>query len=132
MELKPLTCDKCGGQIDRVTLTCKMCGTQYVLDENMRPVRLEVSECRLVTIGSSIAVPSYSLSAHPEECSELVLKELASKMAEKLLPLMEFQSTYDMQYNQYVTYARLRVAEPKVRIPYDLVAGEWRTNDVIR
>jgi len=123
MELKPLICDKCGGQIDRVTLTCKMCGTQYVLDENMKPVRLEVSECRLVTIGSCVAIPKYSLADHPEECTEYTLRELASKMAEKILPLMELQSMYDPKYNEYVTYARLRVAEPKASIPYNLING---------
>jgi hypothetical protein len=47
---------------------------------------------------------------HPEECSEYALRELASRMAEKLIPLMELQSMYEPKYNEYVTYARLRVA----------------------
>lgn len=131
MELKPLTCDKCGGQIDRVTLTCKMCGTQYVLDENMRPVRLEISKCKLVTVGSCVAIPGYSLADNPEECTEFALRELASRMAEKLIPLMELQSMYEPKYNEYVTYARLRVAESRSGFTYNQVEGR-SLSDAIR
>jgi hypothetical protein len=107
-----------------------MCGTQYVLDENMRPVRLEVTQCKLVTIGSSVTIPGYSLMDHPKECTEYTLREMAVSMAEKLLPLMEFQTMYEPMHNEYVTYARLRVAEPKAGFTYNQVEGR-SLSDVI-
>lgn len=112
-KLEKLQCTSCGGRIDRVTLTCQMCGMQYRLNEDMQPVRVEVSHCKLVNLGTSMAVPAYVLKGeNTEDLMKYTLSELAHNMAEKILPLMEFQTEYRPEYAEYVTYARMRVAEP--------------------
>lgn len=112
-KLEKLQCTSCGGHIDRVTLTCQMCGMQYRLDDTMQPIRLEVSHCKLVNLGTSMAVPAYVLMGkNTEDIMKYTLTELAHNMAEKILPLMEFQTEFDVAHNDYVTYARMRVAEP--------------------
>ncbi len=112
-KLEKLQCTSCGGRIDRLTLTCQMCGMQYRLDEEDRPIRLEVSHLNFVNLGTSMRVPAYALkSENTEDIMKYTLTELAHNMAEKILPLMEFQTEFDIAHQDYVTYARLRVAEP--------------------
>lgn len=112
-KLELMQCKTCGGHIDRATLTCQSCGAMYRLDEDYMPVRLEVSQMRIETfVGSAITPREAVYLLGVEEACEMSLKEIAKRMAEKILPMIEYQTEYDMEHNEYVTYGRLRVANP--------------------
>lgn len=112
-ELKPLICTGCGGHIDRQTLVCKMCGTAYRLDDNFMPVRIEVRKGDIRVFESCIQLPrEFVLDMGADEMSKMTLKEMAKNMAEKILPLIEYQTEYDMRREMYVTHGRLRVVDP--------------------
>ena len=113
--LRKLQCDSCAGIIDGATLTCKSCGMQYMLKEDMSLTRVVSSNLKWATISGMVAIPSYVLFELGEKtAAEMTLKEMAESLAPRLLPFMEFQSAFDPAYNSTVTYGRIRVAEPIV------------------
>lgn len=112
-ELKPMICECCGGHIDRDTLICKSCGTAYRLDEDFLPVRLEIRKGDIRVIDSCIELPKeYALCMDADEMSKVTLTEMAHSMAEKILPLIEYRTEFDIAHNMYVTHGRLRVVDP--------------------
>lgn len=112
-KLELMQCKTCGGHIDRATLTCQSCGAMYRLNEDNIPIRLEVSQMRIETIVGSAITPREAIYTLGEKgACEMTLKEMASHMAEKLLPFIEYQTEYDFKHNEYVTYGRIRVANP--------------------
>ena len=113
-ELKPMICTGCGGHIDRETLTCRSCGTAYRLDDDFKPVPIVLCKGNIRTFSSEVFVPrEYMLDA--PEVAEYSLHKMAEQMAEKILPLIEYQTEFDMRHNMYVTYGRLRVVDPHWR-----------------
>jgi hypothetical protein len=110
-KLTALICNSCGGQIDRNTLTCTSCGTQYKYDDNGRLITVIEYNRRVVYLNGSFAIPSYFVANNPEEAMEISLHELAKIMAEKIMPLMELQTRYDPMNQQYITDVRVGVAE---------------------
>ena len=113
--LRKLQCDNCGGKIDCTTLTCQSCGMQYMLKDDMTLCRMVTSNLQWSTIGCCVTVPSYVLfDMGKERAAEMTLHQMAESLAPKLLPFMEFQSSFDPKYNDIATYGRIRVAEPIV------------------
>lgn len=112
-KLELLQCKTCGGHIDRDTLTCQSCGAMYRLNEDNIPVRIDVCHMRVETLTGSIITPREAVYTLGEEkACEITLREMASRMAEKLLPFIEYQTEYDFRHNEYITHGRLRVANP--------------------
>ena len=111
-KLTALICKGCGGQIDRDTLTCASCGTQYKYDDDGRLVTVIQYDRRVVYLHGSFAIPSYFVAHNPEEAMEISLHELAKTMAEKIMPLMELQTRYEPMTQQYITEARVGIADP--------------------
>ena len=114
--MKALICECCGGRIDRGTMTCMMCGTQYKLDEYEHPIRVVEYSQKVETLSSEVIMPRY-LVEHMglEEAMEMSLKEMAQNMAEKMLPLIEFTYGYEPVRQEYVTYGKLKVANPHTK-----------------
>ena len=112
-ELIPLQCPNCTGHVDPITLTCQSCGLHFKMKSDGTLVKVEVSDIKWIPIGECITIPGFYVEENPEQAMEMGLHQLAEKMAERILPLMEFQAMYDMKYNDYVIYSRLRVEEPK-------------------
>lgn len=115
MELKALICTCCGGQIDRPTLTCKMCGTAFMLDKNDAPAPIEIKLTRenVHTLACAEYIPREMLVRDDaEEYTEYVLRKMARSIADKLLPYIEHESIYDPKTQTVNTYGRLRVIKP--------------------
>lgn len=111
--MKALICECCGGRIDRATMVCQMCGTAYKLDEYEQPIRIMEYSTRVETLSSRVTIPRYLLEhMGEEEAMEMALNEMARNMAKKILPLIEFTHEYDPIHQDYITYGRLRVANP--------------------
>lgn len=112
-DLIPLQCPNCAGHVDRTTLACKSCGLQFKMKSDGSLMRVDVYEHKFIPIGTAIAMPGYYVKSNPQEAMEMTLHEMAEKLAVKILPLIEFQTEYDIRHNEYVTYGRIRVEEPK-------------------
>lgn len=111
-KLNALICKGCGGQIDRDTLTCKSCGTQYKYDGDGKMITIEQFDRKTVYINGSIAVPAYLVKDDPQMAMEMTLKEVAQEMVKKIIPLIEWQTRFEPHTMEYITHARIGVAEP--------------------
>lgn len=111
-KLTALTCTCCGGQIDRDLLICRNCGTQFKYDSNNRLITVEQFNRKIIYINGAVMVPAFYVKQDPAQAMELTLKEIAQEMAKKILPLIEFQTRFDMATNSYITSAKIGVAEP--------------------
>lgn len=111
-ELKPLICKQCGGHIDRDKLVCNSCGTAYRLDNDYLPVRIELSRAKIQTLTGSVLVPAeYHLKAN--DLAEYSLRKMAEQMAERIMPLIDLQTEFDMKQNAFITHGRLRAIDPQ-------------------
>ena len=110
-KLHALICTGCGGQIDRDTLTCKSCGTQYKYDQDGRLITVEQFDRKTVYINGSIAVPAYIVQKDPQMAMEMTLQEIAQEMVKKIMPLIEWQTRFEPRTMEYITHARVGVAE---------------------
>ena len=112
--MKKLVCECCGGIIDRDTLICRSCGVAYKLDEYMHPIRVMEYSTRVETLTGSVRVPSYLVQGEEDvtRIMEMSLHQMAEQMAHKIMPLIELHHEYDPKTMEYVTYGRLKVANP--------------------
>ena len=127
-ELIPLQCPSCAGHVDPVTLQCKSCGLAFKMRGDGTLCKIELSHARLISIGASVLIPSYVLrdSEHADTACQYMLEEMAHKMAKQILPLIEFQTEFNREYNDFVTYGRLRIAEPRNPLTVGNSDNPWR------
>ena len=114
-ELIPLQCPNCAGRIDKATLTCNSCGLQFKMKPDGTLMRVDVFPHKFIPIGAAISMPAFYVKDNPEKAMEYTLTKMARKLAEQILPLIEFRQEYDMQHDDYVTYGRIRVEEPEFK-----------------
>ena len=126
-KLQPLICKGCGGHIDRDTLTCKSCGTAYKYDSDGRLITVEQFDRKTVYINGAIAVPAFIVNQDPQMAMEMTLNEIANVMVKKIMPLIEFQTRFEPRTMEYITHARIGVAEPFEYIHY--VKAQFHTPD---
>ena len=118
MTLKPLICPNCAGHVDRMTLTCTMCGLQFQMDSQEHLVVYQFERSRMRTLAGQVITEPYYLKDTDDESKEYIteqiIKEMAHKMAIQMLPLIEFQTEYNPDFGTFVTYGRIRIAEPEM------------------
>jgi len=122
-DLTALICDCCGGQIDRETLTCRSCGTQYRQKSNGlleiiqtdRPIRF---------IDEAVIIPRFALETDPEKAMEYSVHKLAEKLAERILPLAEWVQEYSPKDQSYYLNMRIGIAENR-RNPTRYFNDRW-------
>ena len=112
--LEPLICPQCGGQIDRATMTCKHCETQFKRQEEV--IRIITERPGEHTLSASAAIPNhliYTLGA--EKASELALTEIAKKMAKCIMPFISVKTSAEDIWMEDTTLirGRLRVCDPE-------------------
>ena len=112
-ELIPLQCPNCAGHVDPITMQCKSCGLQFKMKSDGTLMRIDMYAHKCIPIGASVYVPSFYVIDHPKEAMEMSLHKMAEKMVEHIMPLIEFQTSYDMRHDDYVVYGRIRVEEPQ-------------------
>lgn len=113
-ELIPLQCPSCAGHVDPVTLQCKMCGLAFKMKSDGTLMRIDVYPHKFIPIGSEILVPAYVIRNEDDAVhwSEYTLEKLAHNMAKQILPLMEYQTSFNIAHFEYITRGRIRVEEP--------------------
>lgn len=114
--LTKLQCDNCGGRIDGTTLICQSCGMQYRLNEefgHLSLIKVETSDVRFNTYGVGVSIPAFYVEENPKSAMLMGMEELCGQLAKKILPLVEYQASFDIKYNNYNLYGRLRIAEPR-------------------
>lgn len=102
--MEKYVCECCGGQIDRVKMQCKYCGTQY--KENYdRPIRIETFTNPVRTFSACVEVES-------KENAEYAIKALANELSKVIPSVMEVRTEYDPRIMTNRVYGRIKVIQP--------------------
>ena len=111
--MEKLICTCCGGKINRDTLTCEYCGTQYKKDVDNTYVRIETHKQPLREFAVEYRIIDEMFrELPPAKVSELAMKEIALSIAEIITPFCQYRVQHDIAYNTTRVQARLKVIEP--------------------
>jgi len=114
--LKPYICPQCGGKVNRTSLVCEMCGTQFKEERSEdRVSRLVVTRPGVVTLGQTLRVDKFYLTHDPKKFSEYAIKMLAREFTECIAPYLDIKVEDNPRDSSYIMRARLRVVEPEYR-----------------
>ena len=120
-KLQALVCTECGGHIDRDTMTCRYCGIQYKLDQDMMPIMVSRFVPHMETLKARIFIPEYMVKAEMDrggdmtKLTEYAVKDLSRKLAEAIVPFMEVRNSYEPCEQIHEFSARVRVYRPDYR-----------------
>lgn len=111
-ELKPLVCKNCGGQIERSTMKCPYCGTQYESPNGM--LKIVVDRPGFHTIRCETRVDMENMRHNPEAAKEYVLRDMREQIADGLLAYMKFMTSesYDFMHRCQIIRGEVRVVDP--------------------
>lgn len=118
MNPKGYRCANCGNMLSisaakKGILRCDYCGSEYKAEnDEITPLRIERIPYKYRTIGSRVEIPREYLFENPERIFELSLHEMARNMADKLVPLMSLELSYDPMKMEHMLYGNLKVAVP--------------------
>lgn len=113
-ELKPLVCERCGGSIDRRTMKCPYCDTQYERRNDGVTVNYVVEPPGTHKIQASVRADKYLMARDPAGYSEHVLKMLRNELAEGLLAYMKITTSEDLSFygDCQIIRGEVRVVDP--------------------
>lgn len=103
-------CQCCGGKINRNTMICEYCGTQYK-KENNNVLRIEQYTAPVREFAARTAIPT-QLSADPQEIMEIAIRHNASELAKIIAPYCEYSVEYDPLRAEHNVRSRIRLIKP--------------------
>lgn len=114
VELKALICERCGAQIDRKTMKCSYCGTEYIIKDD-RVVRIETFTNPVRTIRAKSTIDAFSAARVKDlpDYMEFCVKELAHKMADAIYESMQIRVTENSIDHGYDIESEIRVIVPE-------------------
>lgn len=115
MNIKALKCSCCGGNIDRRTLRCDFCGTEYVIENDVPTIKFETFRNPTKLIRAVTNVPR-DLAVHQgDDFREHVIRQLARQLSEEMYDCMRLGCDFDPLSMSYRVCAEARVVVPKER-----------------
>lgn len=85
IEPKPLICQSCGAPINRQTLKCDYCGTEYERENNGVMINYVVERPGIHKINAKVSLNDEIILHTPEAAQEFVLRKMRDEIAEGLL-----------------------------------------------
>lgn len=111
--MEKMICTCCGGTIDRRTLKCEYCGTQYVMKDDNPVIRVETFHNPVRHVAARTIIPREMASAmRPEDFKKYVLNRAIENIAESISDCVKFDTMYDPAMMEYVVHSHLKVVEP--------------------
>lgn len=111
--LKPYVCTQCGGRVNRATMTCEMCGTQFKEQDNI--LRIVAERPGVHTLGQAIAIGNEMALLQPKEVSAIVMEQMTRELAKCIAPFIEMEIEDDPIYSQKIVRGRIRVLDSAFR-----------------
>ena len=108
-------CECCGGKINRATMTCEYCGTQYKEDlVNDAVIRIETFHNPVDTLRASVIVPDEQMRLMgADNASEWVVRQLAHKFSEHISKYMVLENRFEPYERQHFVTATVKMVIPK-------------------
>ena len=116
---KPLICVCCGAKINRATMRCEYCGTEYREEHGVPVIRYESFQNPVQTFGATVYVGDMDLERSPKDAMEYALHRLAEEMLPAVVAGMEVRCENTPFGNE--VRGRVRIVIPKDR------GLSWRT-----
>lgn len=118
MKLTPMTCTNCAGTINRATMTCEYCGTQfeslYANDERVMVVEHQSSPVKILKTQTTIPIELMRGMAK-DSVADMAMDDIRRQLAKALEDCMTIELTYDIKTMRQVITAKVRVLEPDFR-----------------
>ena len=109
---EPLICKQCGAAINRSTMRCEYCGTQYKI-ENQLPIMVCVDRPQVQTLEAGLSVArEFVVAMSEKELHGYVNRNIAVKLAEALEPNIDYKVVDDAMLGQYIVKGRVRILPP--------------------
>lgn len=113
-ELKPYICTQCGGKVNRATLVCEMCGTQF--KEDCPDHIIVVTKPGIHTLRVSRSIDErLKYICEPEELSKRTLEDMSRQLSLILFPFMDIKVEENNEYGADQITATVRVLDPAFR-----------------
>ena len=105
-------CPCCGGRINRASMTCEYCGTEFK-EERDALIRVETFSNPVVTLGARLLVDRGLLyAADPETVAEHSMNELAYRFSKEIKKYMDVEFCIDPYSGQPRLDAKIKVVNP--------------------
>lgn len=111
LEFKPLICERCGGTIDRKTMRCPYCGTEYIRENNGDQIRIVVDRPGVQKISTQVRVDMDMMADSPEGARAYVLDRMRHEVADALLAFMKISTAED-----YSPLSRCQIIRGEIRV----------------
>ena len=111
-EAKPMKCQNCGANINRITMRCDYCGTEY--ESPNERIRIVVDRPGVHTIRCETRVDMDHMRDCPEGAREYVLQDMRQQIADGLLAYMKFATSesYEPLHCCQIIRGEVRVLDP--------------------
>lgn len=111
-EVRKLTCENCGGAIDRASMKCPYCGTQYERKHDGITVNYVVNRPGVHTLRAEIRMNHAMVANDPERATEYALDRLRQEVADGLLAYMKISTSKDFCDMSEIIRGEVRVIDP--------------------
>lgn len=104
-------CQCCGGKIDRASMTCEYCGTQYK-EENNNVFRVEHVELPVREFATRVNIVDHGIY-NQNEIVEMAIHKIAADLARNIAPYCELSMERDPATMSTNIYGRIRFIPSK-------------------
>ena len=121
-------CECCGGKVNRATMTCEYCGTQYKEDPRRDGIiRLETFRNPVHTYVKLAKIPKEEIMRMSDAMrvesatryvTDYVMREMARQFAECIMQDISMEYQNDTFTNQYIARGTLKVVSPEQESTY--------------
>lgn len=119
-EIKPLVCENCGGKIDRQTMKCPYCDTQYERKNNGVTVNYVVDRPGTHRLQATVKIDEDMMLNSPEGATEFVMDRLRHEIADGLLAYMKISTSQDFRFGErcHIIRGEVKVIDPSFEHKY--------------
>lgn len=110
--MRTLECKNCGGTIDRRTMKCPYCDTQYERQHGSTMVQFAVERPGVHVIRAQAMVADEIAMRNPEAAAKIAEDQLRRSLADGLLDYMRCVTTVDPRRCCRIIRGEVRVVEP--------------------
>jgi hypothetical protein len=116
--MEKLVCECCGGIINRSTMTCEFCGTQYKKSEyECAPIRIETYRNPVQTLSYDMDITDmveHGLSS--KDIAEITVKTMCNKLSEQIAPYVKMRQeevfSENYPFRRIVVRGDLKLIQP--------------------
>lgn len=112
VEIKPMVCERCGGDIDRKTMRCQYCGTQYERKHEGTQINYVVERPGIHRLRAEVRIADEMTRRDPEMATKIATDRLRNGIADGLLDYMKISTEINPMSMCQIIRGEVRVVDP--------------------